>query len=294
MTFAGIRPVLHTPFSPPDVALADLERLTQRMAGAGASGLVALGLASEAGSLTEPERDACVRAVVAAAAGLPVTVGIDGDLDLALRRARRAAELGAQSVMVLTPPGRNLREHFAAVATAGLPVLVQDSPQVTGTTLTAADLLALRDAVPAIAAVKVEGPAAGPKISQLTAAGLAVVAGWGGLHYPEALRRGACGLMPGCDLAPAFVALHDRWLAGRRDAADALYDALLPYLAYAAQSLDLLILAAKRRLVAAGVFRHGALREPGAALDAIQADWLARCDRQLAASGVPGWAESPA
>jgi dihydrodipicolinate synthase/N-acetylneuraminate lyase len=291
--FAGVRPVLHTPFAtspgaPP--VLAEFERLVRRMAADGAEGVVALGLASEARALAERERDAVVERAVAAAGGLPVTVGIDGDTELAADRARRAARQGAASLMVLPPPGeRRLPGHLTAVAAAGLPILVQDAPQVTGVTLDASGLLGVAESVPAVRAVKVEGPASGPKITALVAGGVAVVAGWGGLHFPEALRRGAAGLMPGCDLAAAFAALHAAWLAGREEEADERYEALLPYLAYQAQSLELLVLSAKRELVRRGVFGDAGLRDREIALDPVQAAWLDRCAARLAARRVPGF-----
>lgn len=294
--FTGIHPVLHTPFSDRPglpIAFDELEAVTRRMADAGAAGVVVLGLASEGSALGEDERDESIRVVVVAAEGMPVTAGIGGDTDVAVARARRAAELGARALMVLPPPaelGRDLRRHFGALGAVGLPMLVQDSPQVTQVTLGVADLLGLRDAVPQVRAVKVEGIGVGPKISRLVAAGVDVVAGWGGLHYPEALRRGACGLMPGCDLAAAFVALHERWTAGRSHEADDLYDALLGYLVYQAQSLDLLILCAKRRLVQTGVFGDAALRISDMTLDDVQREWLDRCTDQLIARAVPGWA----
>jgi len=297
VTFTGIRPVLHTPFSDPSgtsIAFDELASLTRRMVDAGAAGVVTLGLASEASALRDCEREHSVRTVVGAAGSVPVTVGIGGDTEPALRTASRAAELGAHALMVLPPPaelGRDLRRHFAALGAVGLPMLVQDSPQVTNVTLEVSDLLGLHDAVPQVRAVKIEGVGAGPKVSRLTAAGFDVVAGWGGLHYPETLRRGARGLMPGCDLAAAFIALHDHWSAGRQRAADDLYDAVLGYLAYQAQSLELLILSAKRRLVATGVFAHGASRVAGAALDDVQREWLDRCATQLTARAVPGWVE---
>ena len=37
---------------------------------------------------------------------------------------------------------------------------------------------------------------------------MAVVAGWGGLGNLELVRRGAFGVMPGCDLGPTFVAIE--------------------------------------------------------------------------------------
>jgi len=282
MSFAGIRPILHTPFGPgPEapVALDELAALVPALAAHGVDGVVALGLASEAWTLTEEERDASVEAAAAAAAtaGLALTVGIEGATRVAVGRAERAAARGAASLMVLPPPRarpEGVLAHYAAVAAVGLPVLVQDSPQVTGVELPAALLAELGERAERARWVKVEGPAAGPKVSALVEAGLGVVAGWGGLHYPESLRRGAAGLMPGADLAPAFVALHAAWRRGEPELALGLYRDLLPYLAYCAQSLELLVVAAKRALVTAGVFGSARLRDGAGELDAVQAATL--------------------
>lgn len=293
--FGGVRPIVHTPFAASagaPVAGRELRGLVEWLRGFELAGVVALGLAAEASALTDAERDTVVVDVVDAAAGWAVTVGIDGPTGEAAARARRAAELGASSLMVLPPPGpvtRNvLVRHFATVAEAGLPIVVQDSPQATGVELDAEALIALAATVPAVIAVKVEAPAAGPKVSRL-AGQLDVVAGWGGLHYPDSLERGACGLMPGSDLAAAFAAVHRTWRAGDRAGAEAGYRALLPYLSYQSQSLELLILGAKLALVRAGIFGRGELRDPLARLDPQQADTLTRLGAELVAAGVPGW-----
>jgi dihydrodipicolinate synthase/N-acetylneuraminate lyase len=287
VTFAGIRPVLHSPFAAAPGAPLDVDGLAaevEHVRGAGVAGVVALGLASEAWALTEAERDLTVRIVVEAAGELPVTVGVDGASAVAADRARRAAGLGATSLMVLAPREAGLAEHCAAVAATGLPIVIQDAPQVTGAPLGADALLAAAHRVPLVAAVKLEGPGAGPKLSRLVAGGLDAVAGWGGLHFPESLHRGACGLFPGCDLAAAFGDVRAAWEAGDATAAEGAYARLLPYLAYAAQSLDLLILAAKRWLVHEGVLACGALRDPAARLDEIQEQTLDRLRDALLAA----------
>jgi 4-hydroxy-tetrahydrodipicolinate synthase len=137
MTFEGIRPVLHLPFDGSHeqrIVDAEFTALADRMIDAGVDGLVVLGLASEAWSVTESERDHVVGIAVAACAGrVPLVVGIDGTTRVAVERGRRARSLGAAGLMVLPPRqavGRSaLVAHFSAVADAGgLPVLVQDSP----------------------------------------------------------------------------------------------------------------------------------------------------------------------
>ena len=64
----------------------------------GAAGLVVLGLASEAWTVTEPERDRVTEiSADACGPGVPLVVGLDGTTAVAVDRARRAARLA--------PPG---------------------------------------------------------------------------------------------------------------------------------------------------------------------------------------------
>jgi 4-hydroxy-tetrahydrodipicolinate synthase len=299
MTFDGVRPVIHLPFAAgpgEPIVQAELAALVQHVVREGADGVVALGLASEAGALSEAERDEELATVAAALGGrVPLVVGIDGPTAVAVARARRAAAFGAAGVMVLPPaaagPVDQMVAHFSAIADgAGLAVMVQDSPQVTGVQLPVQTLLALHRAHQLVATVKVEVGGAGAKVSALIAAGMAVVAGWGGLHYPESLRRGAIGVMPGCDLAPALGAIHRAGLDGEAATVERLYGAILPYLCYEAQSLELLVLGAKRHLVREGIFSSGRLRAPGRGLDPIEAATLDDLHERLAAADVPGFA----
>jgi 2-keto-3-deoxy-L-arabinonate dehydratase len=299
MRFAGIRPVLHLPFGPgpsQGVIGAELRALVQRMLAAGVDGLVALGLASEAATLLEHERDEVLSLVSEEVAGrLPLVVGLDGGTPVAVHRARRAAHLGAAGLMVLPPRGASsanqLLRHFAAVADAsGLPLLVQDSPQVTGVTL---DVPALEALVshPLLRSLKVEIPGAGPKTSAAHAMGMEIVAGWGGLAYLEQVARGASGCMPGCDLGPALLAIDRAARGGDAAGAAHLYRRILPLLAFETPSLDLLLLSAKRQLRRAGVFSSEALREPGRELDAAESATLDGLLDELAAARVPGFAD---
>lgn len=302
MTFAGVWPVLHTPFGDSDrepILESELRRLASTTAAAGVAGVVVLGLASEAWAITESERDAVVEGIVDELAGrLPVVVGIDGATQIATDRARRAAAAGAAGFMVLPPPARSpaaVVAHFATLADAtGLPILIQDSPQVSGVNLDLDTILAIAAASPLASALKVELPGAGAKTTAAHEAGIEIVAGWGGLHYLESIRRGATGCMPGCDLGPALVRIDRLARAGDVAAADALYRAILPLLSYEAQSLDLLILGSKRHLHRQGVFSTDRLRAPGRSLDPDEAVTIDGLLDRLAADGIAGFAPATA
>lgn len=295
-SFAGVHPVLHTPFDDDPgqgILHGRLAALVDVLVDQGADGVVGLGLASEAGTLTEEERDRFCRTVAERLAGrLPFTVGIDGPTAVAAERTRRAVGLGATAVMVIPPASARtpdqLVEHFTQVAEAGgVPVLVQDAPQVTGVLLPA-DTLQRMSEHPLVRAVKIEGLDAGPKTSRLVADGLRVMAGWGGLHYPESFERGAVGCMPGSDLGAALTELHAKLAEGRDEDADRLYRAILPLLAYQTQSLAMLVLGAKRAHVRAGLFPSGAMRAPAARLDARQERAFDALFDRLESDAVPG------
>jgi 4-hydroxy-tetrahydrodipicolinate synthase len=279
------------------IAWSELDTLALRMIDAGVDGLVVLGLASEAWTLTELERDEAVDRIATVTAGrIPFVVGIDGATRVAVDRAVRAAGQGASGLMVL-PPARattstQLARHFAAIADASLlPVLVQDSPQVTGVSLDLATLEALIVGHPLVAALKVEIPGAGPKVSAAHAAGMEIVAGWGGLGYLEQLARGASGCMPGCDLGPALLAVDRAVRAGDEARALALYRVILPLLAFETPSLELLLLSAKRHLRRQGVFSGELLRDPGRILDELEVATVDSLLDELAAAEVPGFTD---
>jgi 2-keto-3-deoxy-L-arabinonate dehydratase len=263
-------------------------------------GLVVLGLASEAWVLTEQERDDVLATVGDALQGsVPLVVGIEGATPVAEERARRAAAHGAGGLMVLPPPRArstdHLLAHFSRVAdAAGVPVLLQDAPQVTGVDLEPDAILALATRHPLLGAVKVEAAGAGSKVSALAREGVEIVAGWGGLHYLESIRRGALGCMPGCDLAPAFRAIDRFAREGQVGEAEELYRRVLPLLAYEAQSLELLVLGAKRLLVRQRLFTSGAMRAPARELDAEECRTLDALFERLERERVPGFGRAEA
>ena len=291
-SFAGVRPVLHLPITSRGAIDWDaLQALAARMLELGVDGLVVLGLATEVWTMSEPERAQAVTLAAEVVAGrVPLVAGLDGDVEAAAREGEQLAALGADALMVRPPADVDSPvEHYGALASRlSLPILIQDAPAGTGVDLGVDDILELARRHPNLRSVKVERPAGGPRVSALVEAGVEVVAGWAGLHYLESVERGATGLIPGCDLGPAFMAIDRHARAGDLEAAARLYDQVLPLLAYEAQSLELMIAGEKRTLWRQGLFPTPALRD-GAPIDRFQEATLERLIAGLESEHVPGF-----
>jgi 2-keto-3-deoxy-L-arabinonate dehydratase len=275
----GIIPSLPTPFDPEgQVDLPSLRSLVNYLIGKGVHGLGTLALASESYKLTETERGLVMRTVISEARGrVPVVVATDHPGTYgAVQRSQEAQELGADAVMVLPPyfikpDAEGLYQHYAAISSGiSISIVVQDSPGLTGVQMSAPLLISLSQELEHIRYVKVEEQSAGAKITALAQTAserLRVLSGWGGLTILDSLRRGAAGCMPGADFAPALLQVYQSFKSGDVAEARELFASLLPLLTFAAQSLDALIIVAKKILVREGVIANALVRQPAARFD---------------------------
>lgn len=146
--FGGIYPPIATPFdSEGAVSLANLRRNIAKWNQTRLTGLVVLGSNGEFPYLEDSERDEIVAATVEAARpGFKVIVGAGRESTRAtIQTARRAAELGAQAVIVVNPSYYTgsmtdlvLETHYRAVADeSAVPVLIYNVPGFTGVNLSA-------------------------------------------------------------------------------------------------------------------------------------------------------------
>ena len=163
----GALTALITPFTPDGgVDEAAFRRLVRWQVLAGIDGLVPCGTTGEAPTLSEAERDRLIALTVEVVAERPsrgrvAVVAGTGTNDTAatVRATRRAADLGADASLVVTPyynrpDQRMLLAHFRAVADdGGLPIVVYNVPSRTGTNVDADTFLRLAEH-PRVVAVK--------------------------------------------------------------------------------------------------------------------------------------------
>jgi 4-hydroxy-tetrahydrodipicolinate synthase len=145
---------------------AALRQLVRWQILAGIDGLVPCGTTGEAPTLSEPERERVIAAVVEIAVERPSRVRVavvagtgTNDTAATIRATRRAAELGADAALVVAPyynrpDQRMLEAHFRAVADEGdLPIVVYNVPSRTGSNVEADTFLRLAEH-PRVVAVK--------------------------------------------------------------------------------------------------------------------------------------------
>lgn len=299
----GVCPVVETPFTADERVDVDaFASLVDRLASTGVGSVMFPGFASEFYKLVDGERDALLAVLIERmhAAGVGVVASVpDHSTHVAVARAQRAVELGADMVNILPPhahgpSGLAVRAHVRAVLAAigDTPAIVQYAPAQTGTALDAAAIARMSEESPNLAQVKVESAPPGQLISALREAApqLSCVVGYAGVQLIDALRRGAVGVQPGCSFPELYVEIWSLWREGRVEDATALHGRLLPYISYWMQSVELIIAAEKEISRRRGWIPTSICRAPARALDAEE---LAMVDRFLTDLDVPVSVDAP-
>lgn len=248
----GVYIIAATPFTATgEVDDDSTDRLVDFYLEHGVDGITILGIMGEANKLTEAEACAFASRVLRRVDGrVPVIVGVSGaGIDNLRRLAVFAMENGAAGVMVAPTPGPavedRIRHYFHQVCAAlgpGVPVCLQDFPQVTGVPISAATILTLTRECPEIVMLKHEDCPGLGKLSAVRAGSgtgetprLSILCGNGGLYLPQELARGADGAMTGFAYPEMLVEVVARHAAGEIDRAEDIFDAYLPILRYEQQ-----------------------------------------------------------
>ncbi|WP_406144879.1 dihydrodipicolinate synthase family protein [Streptomyces sp. NBC_01012] len=238
--YTGVIPPVVTPLTADgELDRASLERVVGHLIDGGVSGLFALGSSGETAYLTPGQQDEVIKVITSASAGqVPVLVGaIETTTNRAIERARAAAGLGADAVVVTAPfytrtHATEIDRHFRDIAAAvDRPVLAYDVPVCVHSKLDPELLLPLAD----------DGVLAGVKDSsgddgsfRRLAIGAQELSGFSVLTGHELvvdamMLSGADGSVPGLgNVDPhGYVRLHEAAVRGDWAAAKAEQDRLV-------------------------------------------------------------------
>jgi 4-hydroxy-2-oxoglutarate aldolase len=233
-------PPLVTPFhSDGGLDLSAFERNLEAYAAADLAGYLVLGSNGEAASLELDEKTTLIKAARKGAVGRTLLAGTGLESTRAtIALTRRAADLGADAALVLTPSyykpqmtTEALRRHFEAVAEASpIPVLLYSVPQFTGLPFPHA-LAAAMASHPRVAGMKESSGdvALLGRILTSVPASFAVLCGSAPVLYPALCLGAAGGVVAVACCAPRpAAALFRAFEAGDHAHARRIQEALTP------------------------------------------------------------------
>jgi 2-keto-3-deoxy-L-arabinonate dehydratase len=277
--YTGIFPVAPTIFHE-DGAL-DIEgqrRVMDLMVDQGNDGLCVLANYSEQFVLSDSERDLLIEECLKKIDDrVPVIVTCSHySTAIAVERAKRAEAGGAKMLMMMPPyHGATLKadengifEHFSQIANAiSIPVMVQDAP-LAGVTLSVPFLEKLAREIPLLSYFKIEMPGTAAKLRALiVAVGDHIDGPFDGeeaITLMADLDAGATGTMTSALMPDLIRPVVIDYLAGKRDAAMAQYNKVLPLINFENRQCGLR--AAKAVMKEGGVIKSDAVRHPQEAL----------------------------
>lgn len=249
--FSGVYPMLFAFFD--ETGALDEKALRNQVSAvlaAGAHGIAALGLASEANKMSTAERlrfMECVQEANGSKAPLSITVS-ETSTRGQIQFARQAMALGAAWLVLQPPPVKGMTEaslaaFFSEVADAvDAPIGLQLAPDFLSGTLSAATLSKLAARSPNISILKVEMPA--PEVARLiqdTGGRFAVFNGRAGLDMPDSVAAGCAGFVPGAECTDRLVRIYEALRSdepGRTLQAERDYKELAPLLGFLMLGID--------------------------------------------------------
>ena len=289
--FSGVMPILATPFHDDETLdLPSWTRLLEFMVGLGVDGVTIIGVLGESNRLADHERDALIAHAVRVVAGrIPVVVGTSHSGTAAGKYlARRAAELGADAVMITpgkeaVPNDERIIETYKRIADGlTIPIVLQDHPASSEVHMSVALILRLLREIPAIQCIKAEAVPTAPKLRQLID-GMAekqtpILTGLGALYAPFDLEAGSAGFNTGFAFPEVLMAMVSAAKLQDWDRVHALYARFAALIVFEQQPG---VAVRKEILRRRGLLTSARARPPGASLSPTAERQL---DRLLAAT----------
>ena len=275
----GIVTVLNTPFDKDDtINLAALRKNVNEALNAGVAGFLVPAMAAEVYKLTETERLKMVEVVLETAGDQVAVIAGAGETDLFKSKhlIEKYISLGCKNILFQIPyEGESqFRNHFNELAGLGPEMIMLQDWHASGYGLPEPLILDLFETVEAFRCLKVETVPAGVKYSrilELTGGRLNVSGGWAVTQMIEGLKRGVHAFMP-TGMHWIYTEIYQRWITGNEAGATALFQKILPVLAFSNQHLDISIHFFKRLLYRQGIYPTSKVRMPGLPFDDIHVE----------------------
>ncbi|UWM84819.1 dihydrodipicolinate synthase family protein [Rhizobium sp. SRDI969] len=273
--YSGLYPVAPTPFtSTGEIDFDGQRRVLDCMIDQGVDGICVLANYSEQFLLSDEERRQLTELSLVHVAGrVPVMVTCSHfSTQVAVSRARHAAEHGAKLLMLMPPyhgagiklDEASIYEHFARVAdAAGIPIMIQDAP-LSGVTLSTDFMVRIARQLPLVRYFKIEVAGTAAKLRKLIELGGEAIEGpFDGeeaITLMADLDAGATGVMSSAMLPDLIYPVIEHHKAGDRQQAAKAYEQILPLINYENRQCGLR--AAKTVMMKGGVIKSDHVRHP--------------------------------
>lgn len=236
---SGVYTAIVTPFTRDgQIDWTGMDKLLNLQAEAGVDGVVISGTTGESPTLTVDEKVSLFRRARAyLPASVKVMAGTGGNCTKqSIELSRLAQDAGVDSLLIVTPPynkpsREGLKAHYQAIADATkIPLCLYHVPSRTGQKLSPEDLKYLCS-IPSVTAVK-EASAELPLFSKASMISDAHFLSGDDFTYLPSLAvggKGVISVVTNC-FPKAFVAMTRRFLAGDTRGAQAIHEALFPFI----------------------------------------------------------------
>jgi dihydrodipicolinate synthase/N-acetylneuraminate lyase len=274
-TMQGIIGVINTPFTDANtIDQESLRRYVDHSIHCGVVGFLVLGLAAEVYKLSLDEKTLIVHTVLNQVnQRVPVIAGTAASTqEERILLAEQFSQMGCEGILINIPFEEE--QHFIRQVTAvskhirGF-MMLQDW-DFHGYGIPVPSIESLFTTIDCFKCLKIEVAPAGVKYTELrehTSGKLHLSGGWAGTQMIEALDRGVDAFMPTIlqDVYTRIYRLHSQ---GKRSEGKALFEKLLPIIAFSHQHPDIAIHFNKRLIYKQGIFSTPQVRKPILPFDA--------------------------
>lgn len=291
----GILPVLPTPFDKDGerIDYDSFQKLVDTAIADGADGLCLFAGGAEFYKLSEQEKCELFRlAVEVCDKRVPLIVTVSSHATiLAQREALYAQENGASAINIMppgfaSPNGRMITEHVIDICkTVEIPAIIQYAPALTGVSISEEAFKRMNENTDRELYIKLEAMPTGPAITALreaTGKRYDIIVGNGGECLYEALKRGACAVMPGVALIKPYHMIYDAFVKGDEEGAYRMFCDYLPHVHLMLRDIEQFVAMEKWILKKRAVLPYDTCRKPNHYPDAYTLELLEESVRHVA------------